>query len=142
MTVKLLPQKKVIRSSQASRRENERRTAETCRLQVRAEAKTAPEPGNRTRCDSCDTAPDRPEADASVLADLRRAERREEQQDQRDEQHVNDERLDQHEAQQQVGADVVARAGIARDGFHRGGHGLALAEGAEPGRDARARSRR
>ena len=40
-----------------------------------------------------------------------------EQQDQRDEQDVDDQRLDEHEAEQQASTDVGCRAGVARDGL-------------------------
>src|SRR3990172_10989835 len=55
-------------------------------------------------------------------------ERPKEEQDQRDQQHVDDERLDQHEAQDERAADVAGRAGIAGDRLGRRADGAALTE--------------
>lgn len=46
------------------------------------------------------------------------AERRDEEEDQRDREHVDDQRLDQHETENQRAADVARRAGIPRNRFH------------------------
>ena len=69
----------------------------------------------------------------------------EEEQNQRDEQHVNHERLDQHEAQNQVASNLTRGARIARDAFHSRRNGAGLPQRterrrdgeSEPGRDDR-----
>ena len=68
-------------------------------------------------------------------------ERRQEEQDQRDQQHVDDERLDQHEAEEQRAADVAGGAGVARDRFGGGGDGRALRRARRGRRRTPARSR-
>src|SRR5262249_2989978 len=60
-------------------------------------------------------------------------ERIEEEQEQRNQQDVDDQRLDEHEAQEQRAADVAGSAGIPRDGFGRRADGLPLTERAEAG---------
>src|SRR5207245_7621212 len=80
----------------------------------------------------------------SVAAGARRgtaSERLDEEQNQRDEQHVDDERLDQNEPQDQVTANLAGCARIARDGLDRRRNATALPEGAERGRDRKREAR-
>ena len=69
-------------------------------------------------------------------------ERIEEEQEQRNQQDVDDQRLDEHEAQEQRAADVAGGAGVPRDGFGRRADGLALTERAEAGGNREGEARR
>ncbi len=60
-------------------------------------------------------------------------ERRQEEEDERDEQHVDDERLDQHEAEDQRAADVAGGPGVARNRFGGGADAAPLCQRAETG---------
>src|SRR5437762_10233447 len=54
-----------------------------------------------------------------------------EEQNQRDEQHVDDERLDEHEAQNEVASDLAGRARVPRDPLDRRRDRARLSERAE-----------
>src|SRR4029079_16196724 len=69
--------------------------------------------------------------DCVLAAPLAAAERRQEEQDQRNQQHVDDQGLDEDEAQDQRAADDAGRGGVARDRLGGGGNRLALAQRAE-----------
>src|SRR5439155_904173 len=69
------------------------------------------------------------------------SERLDEEQNQRDEQHVDHERLDQDEAQDQVAANLAGRAGVPRDAFDRGSETAGLAQRAERGRNGQREAR-
>src|SRR5687767_5454674 len=57
---------------------------------------------------------------AASLLGAAAAERVEEEQDQRDQQHVDRERLDQHQTEEQRAADVADRARVSRNRLDRG----------------------
>src|SRR5262245_26424253 len=63
------------------------------------------------------------------------AERLEEEQQERNQQHVNDERFDQDETEDECASHVTSRSGVPRDGFSGRADRLALAERRESCRD-------
>src|SRR4029079_9448350 len=63
------------------------------------------------------------------------SERFHEEQNQRHEQHVDDERLDQDETENEVAANLAGRARVARDAFDGGAQPAGLSQRPEGGRE-------